>query len=1026
MPRLTLLSPAPRLVSLSGHVLETIGMTHMRIGGVNSRVVVVEQLSPDLLIGADLLRMCVLDFPRRVCIIGDQHFPMDTTPETSHASCGVSHFLPKASLPVLQEVLEAYKDVFSSKETPVQKSTVPPAHIVTEGPPIRQRQYRIPLAKKELVKTCVDEMLRDGIIRPSDSPWAAPITLVPKKDGSTRFCADFRRLNLVTRKNSHPLPHIQDIFDQLGGSTIFSTLDLKAGYWQIPMAEDSISKTAFTCHLGLYEFTRLPFGLTNAPAIFQRAMTKVLSGLIGKTCMCYIDDIVIYSKTPEEHAKHLQQVLERLRQAGLQLKPSKCKFGLSELELLGFMVSGQGIRPLPEKVKAIRNLDHPKDVREVRSFLGMVNYYRQAIPGFATLALPLTQLTQARQPFIWGEEQQRSFDRLKEALTTEPILAHPDPTRPYVLYTDASQHTVGAILVQKDQSGMERVIAYLSHKLSGSQLHWPIIEKEAFAVVFSLKKFHPYLWGSTFEIHTDHKPLKSLFTSEIRNTKLQRWAIQIAEYGAPILYHPGVLNVRPDMLSRIASVQEVPETVFETPTQTPTAWETDHIDLETLRKYQTEQFAEQIAEAEADIDNTPFVMESGVVYSLAPPYKGASAYLRAVLPQQFRQQVIDRCHVDTGHSAFVKTLLRVQENYVWPGMRKHVREYISTCVQCHTMAPPPEQTVRGHMPTPPRPFHTWGLDLVGPFRRDKKGRQYLMTCVDHLTGWCEAIPIRSKVNTGIAEAFMTDIVARYGIPSVITTDNGGEFVASSFRKWLAEAGIDHRLTNPYHPQCNGKVERFNGTIQTMLRKLTGGDPKKWSTCLPDALYAYRITATPCGLSPYELTYGQRPRLPRSPVSAELPGERLRNVHRAREVILAYQEAQKTKYQNAQPARAMQYHPGMYVAVRILNPKKGESKWRPGYQVLDARGPALKLRHPIDRKIIRVNQNNVRHIPQQLEYEEVDPVPLRPVQKETYPEVAPPVQVDPPTLSLHPPIAFAAACDAEWIDWCETVYHMTHA
>ena len=290
----------------------------------------------------------------------------------------------------------------------------------------------------------MNEMLKDGIIRPSDSPWASPITLVPKKDGTTRFCVDYRKLNAITKKDSHPLPYIQDVFDQLAGAKIFSTLDLRSGYWQIPMDAESIPKTAFQCHLGLFEFVRLPFGLTNAPAIFQRQMNKVLSGLIGKICMVYLDDVVIFSQTEALHQKHLQQVLDRLRAAGLQLKPSKCHFCLPEIELLGYRVSADGITPLPDRVSAIVNLEHPTDQKGVKSFLGTVGFYRQCIPGFATLAMPLTELAKPKEPFRWGQEHQEAFDQLKTALTQAPILVHQDPSKPYLLYTDASDKAIGA------------------------------------------------------------------------------------------------------------------------------------------------------------------------------------------------------------------------------------------------------------------------------------------------------------------------------------------------------------------------------------------------------------------------------------------------------------------------------------------------------------------------------------------------------------------------------------------------------
>ena len=549
LPKLTPLYAAPKLHSVTNHELPVLGACTVKIAGLPTEVIVCESLGVELLLGTNVCRNAIIDLQGGVFTLGDKKFPLDTTKEEFCPLMATSP-LPKASSQVINQVLDAYKDIFSQRETPVNVAESLQSAVIDTGSedPIRQRSYRLPFAKRQIVEDSVAEMLRDGVIRPSDSPWASPITLVGKRDGTTRFCVDYRKLNAITKKDAHPLPYIQDVFDQLAGATIFSTLDLRSGYWQVPMAEESIPKTAFTCHLGLFEFTRLPFGLTNAPAIFQRAMNKVLSGLIGRCCMVYIDDIVVYSKSEQEHAVHLAAVLKLLRNAGLQLKPSKCSFGLPEIELLGYKVSAEGISPLEDRVEAIEKLDRPQDVKAVRSFLGMAGYYKQCIPGFATLALPLTELTKHREPFRWGDEEQQAFDKIKTALTQAPVLAHPQTDKPYILYTDASDKAIGAILVQKDDKGIEKVISYLSHKLSGAQLRWPTIEKEAYGIVYSLKKFHPYLWGAEFEIHTDHKPLKSLFQSEIKNTKLQRWAVQISEYGAPILYHPGKLNIRADFL----------------------------------------------------------------------------------------------------------------------------------------------------------------------------------------------------------------------------------------------------------------------------------------------------------------------------------------------------------------------------------------------------------------------------------------------------------------------------------------------
>jgi len=972
------------------------------------------------------LRHSVLDLLNGVLTLGENKYPLDQTPE--NFSTYATTCIPRVDNDQLNQLLQAYRDVFCEKGTPVSiAKDAPPATINTgDHPPIKQQGYRLPLKKREKVEKLIDEMLADGVIQPSDSPWAFPITLAPKKDGTTRFCVDYRKLNTITRKDAHPLPHIQDVFDQLHGATIFSTLDLKAGYWQIPMDRDSIAKTAFTCHRGLFEFTRLPFGLTNAPAIFQRTMNKVLSGLIGRCCMVYIDDVVVFSKTTTEHLQHLEQVFQRLRSAGLQLKPTKCSFLLEEVELLGHRVSGRGISPLPEKVEAIKNMAPPQTQTGVRSFLGMAGYYRECIPGFATLAVPLTEVSAASKPFYWGEEQQTSFDALKEALSAAPILAHPDPSKPYTLYTDASDKTIGAILVQKDENNMERPIHYLSHKLTGSQLNWSTIEKEAYAVVYALKKLHAYLWGATFEIHTDHKPLKSLFQSEIKNTKLQRWAIQISEYGAPILYHPGKLNVRADMLSRIASLTPAfVASLAPVANGLPTVWETDGIDPLELQRLQRQQFPDECTAASQD-EETSYVYENQILYSMGEPSKGAGRYPRLLLPQQYRGQVIDRAHGEIGHAGFAKTLIRVQDNYVWPGMRRHIREYLATCSRCRALTPPNQQNVRGKMPTPPAPNHTWGIDLVGPFPRDKTGKQYLLTAVDHLTGWAVAVPIASKKNALVWETFNTHVVAQYGLPTVLVSDNGGEFTHHSFEAWLREMGIEHRLTSPYHPQANGACERFNGTLQRLLLKLSGGDSRKWTHFLPEALYAYRIAPGPFGVSPYEALYGQKPRMPRSSGGHPTQGERLEALHAAAACLREGREKVKDQRTAAAPSSVVVFKPGDFVSLRAMAPTKGQPKWLPGYQVTSAYQGGLRLVEITTGKVVRVNQERVRLLPAQKPYDEIDPIP----QVETDKGNDLPIQGTPIPVPLDPyiPMAPAAALRSvpqnEWSTWLDFVWDHT--
>ena len=538
LPQYTPLMPCrAQITGITDNCLRVKGKCFVRISDVLTQFYVVPSMEQPCLLGMNFIKDAgaTVDVPQKLLHTANGKKYNLNFEKSAKGIMKTAICLPRAPQECINKVIQVYQDIFSHKETPVKESSLPPA-VIDTGPhePIRQRAYRLPLKKREEVEKCVNTMLQDGVIQPSSSPWSSPITLVPKKDGTTRFCIDYRQLNSITHKDAHPLPNIQDVFDSLSGATIFSTLDLKSGYWQMPMHKDSIAKTAFTCHLGLFEFTRLPFGLTNAPAIFQREVSKALSGLLGKVCLVYIDDIVVFSQTPEQHAKDLEIVFSHLKKVGLQVKASKCDFGKDQIELLVYLVSKDGIAALPSRVDVILKLEPPTDKKGIRSFLGLTGYYRQLIEDYAVIAYPLTELTKKEQPYVWTPECQIAFDKLKQALAQESVLSHPVPSRPYVLRTDVSNYAIGAVLSQTDDFGKEKVISYLSHKLSETQQKWATIEKEAYAIVYALKKFHAYLHGAEFRIKTDHKLLKSLFQSEIRNTKLQRWAIKLVNM-APLL-----------------------------------------------------------------------------------------------------------------------------------------------------------------------------------------------------------------------------------------------------------------------------------------------------------------------------------------------------------------------------------------------------------------------------------------------------------------------------------------------------------
>ena len=441
--------------------------------------------------------------------------------------------------------------MFSKEGDPISSTSLVEHEIYTEGPPVRlpfRRQNPLVRAQEQ---SQVKEMLRDGVIRSSISPWASPVVMVKKKDGSMRFCVDFRKVNDATIKDAHPLPRIDDTLESLHGAKFFSTLDLKSGYWQVPIREQDKEKTAFrTCSGQLYEFNQLPFGLCNAPATFSRLMDRALAGLAWNICLYYLDDIIVFSASWEEHLERLRAVFERLRRANLKLGAAKCHLARREVSFLGYKVTPEGLEPEPKLMEAIDKLTPPTSVTEVRSFLGLVGYYRRFIKRFSDKAAPLNALLHKEQEWSWTPQCQEAFDLLKGEISRKPVSAYLDFNKPFRLYTDASNLGLGAILAQY-QEGKERIICCASRTLNNAETNYSTTKKECLAIVWGVHMFRPFLMATQFEILTDHYALQWLRTMKNESALLHRWAASLEDYRFTILHRPGKLQGHVDGLSRL-------------------------------------------------------------------------------------------------------------------------------------------------------------------------------------------------------------------------------------------------------------------------------------------------------------------------------------------------------------------------------------------------------------------------------------------------------------------------------------------
>ena len=846
----------------------------------------------------------------------------------------------------------------------------------------------VPFAIRAAVGKELDLLEEQGIIeKVSHSDWAAPIVPVPKKDGRFRICGDYKvTVNQVLSVEQYPLPKPDELFATLAGGKCFSKLDLSQAYLQVLLEEESRPYVTVNTHQGLYRYTRLPFGVASAPALFQKLMDQVLHGIPGVAC--YIDDILISTTDEESHIKTLEEVFRRLKKHGFRLKKEKCEFLTASVEYLGHLIDQDGIRPLPSKVTAIVKAPAPTNLQELRSFLGLLNYYGKFIPNLSTLIHPLNQLLQADRKWSWTEECAKAFECAKTQLTSSNLLTHYDPSLPIQMAADASAYGVGAVISHRFPDGSERPIAFASRTLSSSEKNYAQLEKEALSLVFGVKKFHHYLYGRKFTLITDHKPLTTILGPKtgipsLAAARLQRWALLLSAYEyeirykstrdhcnadglsrlpLPSVHHP---TSREDSVFNIAQAQALPVTVRDIQKATR-----QDVALGKVFTYVQQGWPQQVPDA-----LRPFKTRQNELGT----ENGCLMWgIRVLIPTKLQAKVLKSLHEN--HPGITRMKAIARSYFWWSGLDKAIEDLAKSCSVCQSLQATPAAAPLHPWVWPDSPWKRIHVDFAGPFQ----GKMFFIL-VDAHSKWPEVITMPSTTSQATIEA-LRSVFSRFGLPDQLASDNGPQFTSEEFALFLKQNGIKHIRSAPYHPSSNGLAERF---VQTFKRAMRAGekDGLPLTLRLSEFLFSYRATPhATTDVSPGELFLKRKLRTRFDLLKPDHPG-----------LVASRQTAQKTSHDGH--ARLRSFLIDSSVMVRDY---RHPTKWVPGV-IVRKLGPVT---YHVD-----LGGGNVvkRHIDQLTHRQEHSPVSLSAdttpavvADNWQYPATPEDPEREPPELPQQPP------------------------